>query len=331
MNPAGSGTIAFGPVPSRRLGRSLGINNIPPKICSYSCIYCQVGVTDTKECEPRPFYPPHRVLEEVSEHLAAVRARGEPIDFLTFVPDGEPTLDSALGETIRLLTPLRIPIAVISNGTLLDRPEVQAALHLADWVSVKVDAVTETIWRRVNHPHPGLQLEVILEGIRSFAADFDGDLCTETMLVSGVNDSPGSLTPVAAYLAGLDARTSYLSIPTRPPALPGVRAPTERSLNRAYQLLAAELPRVEYLIGDEGEDFATTGDVGNDILATTAVHPLRESAVAAMLEKSHAPWRVVNELLSSGVVRRVEYRGERYYLRSYHRSPPPQDSDTSTR
>ena len=108
--------VAFGPIPSRRLGKSLGINNIPPKVCTYSCLYCQVGPTMERSTEPRAFYPPEQIADAVGAHVEAVRAQGETIDHLTFAPDGEPTLDIGLGESIRLLRPLGIPIAVTSTS-----------------------------------------------------------------------------------------------------------------------------------------------------------------------------------------------------------------------
>ena len=134
-------TIAFGPVPSRRLGRSLGINNIPPKSCSYSCLYCQVGTTHGKTVVPQAYYPPTAIRDAVESQLGKARAANEAVDYLTFVPDGEPGLDENLGESIELLRPLGIPIAVISNASLLWREEVRAATGKADWVSVKVDSV----------------------------------------------------------------------------------------------------------------------------------------------------------------------------------------------
>ncbi len=309
--------ITFGPVPSRRLGRSLGINNIPAKVCSYSCIYCQVGTTVTTEIERRQFYPPDRILREVTAHIEAARKQGEQIDYLTFVPDGEPTLDAGIRESINLLRPLGIPIAAISNGSMLWRSEVRAALAEADWVSVKVDAVDGDIWRRVNHPHSDLEISQVLEGIRRFSDEFDGDLCTETMLVSRVNDTPESLSAVAGYLSDLDVKTTYLSVPTRPPALPGVRPPDEWVLNQAFHLLDRRLPRVEYLIGYEGDAFAATGEMATDVLSISAVHPLRSSAIDEMLAGSGTTWDVIEALLSDGRLKRVDYEGERYYLRSY--------------
>jgi wyosine [tRNA(Phe)-imidazoG37] synthetase (radical SAM superfamily) len=141
-----SALTIFGPVPSRRLGRSLGIGNVPAKTCSYSCVYCQVGPTPATEIEPRKFWPAGAVVEAVTRHVEKLRERGEGIDFLTFVPDGEPTLDADLGEEIDGLRALAIPVAVISNGSLSFREEVRAALSKADWVSLKVDAVDEATW-----------------------------------------------------------------------------------------------------------------------------------------------------------------------------------------
>ncbi len=308
--------ITFGPIPSRRLGHSLGINNIPPKACSYSCIYCQVGPTRHPEIQPRAFYPPQEIRRQVTAHLDALAQRGEPVDYLSFVPDGEPTLDRHLGEAIDLLRPLGLPIAVISNASLTWQPAVRAALAKADWLSLKVDAVDPAIWRRVNRPYPGLNLEAILAGIATLARDFQGTLTTETMLVAGVNDSPASLDAVADFLAGIHPAVAHLLAPIRPPAEPTVRPPDPRSLSRAYGVMSARLHRVECLFGYEGDAFAFTGKIGEDILAITAVHPLREEALRALLAKAGADWSLVEGLVRAGRLQLVDYEGHRYYRRT---------------
>ena len=198
--------IAFGPVPSRRLGQSLGINNVTTKACSYTCVYCQVGQTTEKIIEPQAFFSPTQIHEAVATRVRKLRARGLAIDYLTFVPDGEPTLDIALGESIEVLRDLDIPIAVITNGTLLWRRDVRARLARADLVSVKVDTVHEDGWRRVNLPHRDLSLDKILQGIREFAAGFGGTLITDTMLIAGINDDAASLTDTADFLAEIAPR-----------------------------------------------------------------------------------------------------------------------------
>jgi wyosine [tRNA(Phe)-imidazoG37] synthetase (radical SAM superfamily) len=137
--------IPFGPVPSRRLGRSVGINNIPAKTCSYSCVYCQLGRTSKLRLERGLFYEPERVLRDVEDKIHWARRNEESIDYLTFVPDGEPTLDRRLGEEIRSLRRLGLKIAVITNSSLLWRSDVREDILPADWVSLKVYAVSPDI------------------------------------------------------------------------------------------------------------------------------------------------------------------------------------------
>jgi len=160
--------ITFGPVPSRRLGRSLGINNIPPKICTYSCIYCQLGKTSKMKIEPQVFYSSSQIFKEVQEKVEKSREKGELIDYLTFVPDGEPTLDINLGQEIKLIKSLGIKIAVITNSSLIDKKIVQENLTKADLISFKIDSVEEEIWRKVDRPNRNLSLKDILNSLDLF-------------------------------------------------------------------------------------------------------------------------------------------------------------------
>jgi len=307
--------ITFGPVPSRRFGRSLGINNIPPKVCSYSCAYCQLGRTDRMLVDRRTFFETAQVVDAVLHRVGEARDDGESIDFLAFVPDGEPTLDLSLGATIRTLKDLGIPIAVITNGSLLNQREVREDLLEAECVSVKVDAVMDPSWRRVDRPHGRLSLASILEGARRFASEFPGRLLTETMLLHGLNDDEDSLRATAAFLEELRPDRSYLSVPTRPPAEPWARAPGEAALARAFGIFCATMASVELLTAYEGDAFASTGDPGQDLLSITAVHPMRESAVRRTLQAAGAGWDVVSALMQSGELVEVEHEGHRYYLR----------------
>ncbi len=309
--------IAFGPIPSRRLGRSLGINNIPPKTCTYSCVYCQVGRTTAMALERRAFFAPEDIFEAVKAKVEAARRHGEGVDYLTFVPDGEPTLDVNLAREVELLRPLGVKVAVITNSSLLWRDDVRADLARADWVSVKVDAADEEAWRRVNRPHGELRLATVLNGISAFAKTFEGTLVTETMLARDVNDGAEQLRKVAAFLAGLNPSAAYLSIPTRPPAEEGVEAPDEEVVNAAFQILAKAVPRVECLIGYEGDAFAFTGNVEDDILSITAVHPMREEAVADLLARAGASRAAVDKLVADGMLAEVEFDGKKFYVRKF--------------
>jgi wyosine [tRNA(Phe)-imidazoG37] synthetase (radical SAM superfamily) len=310
--------LTFGPVPSRRLGRSLGVNNIPaqdlPKICTYSCVYCQLGRTLMMTVERQTFYPPEEIRDAVYEKVGQLQAAGEAVDYLTFVPDGEPTLDIHLGQAIELLRPLGIPIAVITNASLIWRSDVRAQLCKADWVSLKLDAVTEATWRRIDRPQGALSLKEILAGARAFAGSFTGKLATETMLVAGVNDAPATVREVAEFVALLQPAVAYLAIPTRPPAEGWVRPPDAAAINQAYQIFAEKVAQVEYLIGYEGNAFACTGDVVEDLLAITAVHPMRSDAVDEFLARAGADWSVVDKLIAQGKLAQAEYGGRTFFM-----------------
>ncbi len=310
--------IAFGPVPSRRLGRSLGINNIPPKICTYSCVYCQLGRTISMQVKRRAFYELEKVLQDVRDKVEKTRDSGEEIDYLTFVPDGEPTLDINLGREIERLKSLGIKIAVISNSSLIWREDVREELMKADWVSLKMDALQEKTWRKVNRPYGTLELEAILDGALEFASNFRGELSTETMLVEGINDTDDNLRAVADFLVRLSPSTAYLAIPTRPPAEEWARPPDEETINRAYQVLDEKLDHVEYLIGYEGNAFSFTGDVEDDLLSITSVHPMREDAVDEFLVQADADWAVVHQLIDQGQLVRIDHKGKAFYMRKLH-------------
>ncbi len=313
--------ITFGPVPSRRLGRSLGINNIPPKVCSYSCVYCQVGKTLQMETEPRDFYRPEEIQMEVAARLDALSVKGGTVDYLTIVPDGEPTLDRNLGKTIELLRPLGSKIAVISNGSLLWQPKVRQALQKADWVSVKIDTTEARIWSRINRPHPHLRLDQVLNGIRTFAEEYSGVLTTETMLVKDINDTRENIIGVRDFIAPLPPFKAYLAIPTRPCAEKGIFPPAESQVTNAYHLFKEKIPKVECLIEYEGDNFSTTGNVVEDIVAITSVHPMREEAVKKLLSKAEADWTVVEQLIKKGELVITEYRGDRFFMRRFRRIP----------
>lgn len=306
--------IAFGPVPSRRLGSSLGINHIPPKHCPYSCVYCQVGRTTTLETTCRDFYPLDQILQEVERKISDSSTIGQVIDYLTLVPDGEPTLDRNLGKLIEGLKPFGIPIAVISNASLIDHKEVQDALLQADWISLKVDTVIETDWHRMNRPHRRLLLSPILTSILNFRSRYHGELVTETMLVSGINDSDTAIRNLSAYLLELQPFKSYLSIPTRPPAEAWVQPPDANTLQRIFEILTVKVSFVDLLFETEASDFISTGNIIEDILSIIAVHPIREEALRKMVTQAGADWMVVEELIASKKITFIHYRGERFYL-----------------
>jgi wyosine [tRNA(Phe)-imidazoG37] synthetase (radical SAM superfamily) len=309
--------LSYGPVPSRRLGQSLGINNIPAKVCSYFCLYCQVGKNTETSIQRRTFYQPEDIFRDVQARVLQAREKGAAIDYLAFVPDGEPTLDANLGASIRMLHSLEIPIAVITNASLISRPDVQNDLALCDWVSLKMDAVREEIWKKIDRPHGRLKLPDILQGMRDFSRTFKNTLVTETMLVQNVNDQEKDIQDIADFLKEISPATAYLAVPTRPPAQKNVQAAGQNALVAAYEIFSQRLDRVEYLVGYEGDAFASTGDIGRDILGITAVHPMRKNALETLLNKNNAGWDVVQNLLDQGLLVQSRYQGHEFYLRQW--------------
>jgi len=307
--------ITFGPVPSRRLGRSLGINNIPPKICTYSCIYCQLGKTSNMKIQPQVFYPPSKIFKEVQKKVEKSREKGELIDYLTFVPDGEPTLDINLGQEIKLIKSLGIKIAVITNSSLIDKKIVQENLTEADLISFKIDSVEEEIWRKVDRPNRNLSLKDILNSMLKFKEIFKGKIITETMLVKDINDNNQHIRKVADFLGQLKPSRAYLSIPIRPPAENRVQSPSEEVINQDYHIFKEKVDQVECLIGYEGNAFAFTGEVEEDILSITSVHPMREDAMKDFLRRANSDWLVIERLIKQGKLAESEYEGHKFYIR----------------
>jgi len=267
------------------------------------------------QVERETFYQAEEIARSAEAKVKQVREKGEPIDYLTFVPDGEPTLDANLGKEIELVSSLGIKVAVISNASLIWREDVRQDLQKADWVSLKIDTVDKEIWRRINRPQKTLPLEAILEGMLRFANAFEGELTTESMLIQGINDGSEEIERVAGFLAELKPDKAYLAIPTRPPAKRTITAASEPVINMAYQIFNRRLSNVEYLIGYEGNAFAFTGNVEDDLLSITSVHPMREEAVMELLRKADTGWGVIEKLIKDGSLTELEYQGKKFYMR----------------
>lgn len=310
--------IAFGPVPSRRLGQSLGINNVPSKHCSYSCVYCQVGTTQSRQIQRQSYYNPHDVFRQVHQKWKKAKSLAKSIDYLTFAPNGEPTLDTALGEEIALLKPLQTKVAIITNSSLLCYDDVRQHLAKVDLISLKVDAMSASVWQAINRPHPTLQFENVVDGILSFAEEYEGTLITETMLVKGINDNQDELQKISEFLSMVKPSKAYIGVPTRPPAEFWVHPPSEPHLNMAYQIFVEKLGlhHVEYLIGYEGNTFVFTGNVQQDLLSITSVHPMRKDAVKSFLAQANAAWDVIETLIQEKKIVELPYQGHIFYLRT---------------
>lgn len=261
------------------------------------------------------FFSPGEIIAEVENKIRQSRDTGEQVDYLTIVPDGEPSLDLNLGKLIDGLKRFGIPVAVITNSTLLSDVAVMEEIFRADYVSLKLDAAGQETLKKINRPLKGIRFDRLVDGITQFAKTYPGKLVTESMLVMGLNDSADSVKGIAELLKGLEPSTAYISTPTRPTAVSGLQPSDEKTLTAAFQVFRDHALHTEFLIGYEGDAFASSGDARKDILSITAVHPMKESAVIALLDKTGDDFSMVQDLIREGQIKRTKYRDGTFYSR----------------
>jgi wyosine [tRNA(Phe)-imidazoG37] synthetase (radical SAM superfamily) len=177
----------YGPVPSRRLGLSLGVDLVPKKICTYDCIYCQIGRPTLQTVERKEYVPARLILRDVRE---ALHKWGEKINYIAISGSGEPCLNTAIGKVIQGIKEMtKIPVAIITNGSLLYLAEVRQALRAADVIMPSLDAVSSSVFQTINRPFPSLDIEQIIKGLAAFREEYKGQIWLEILLCRGVNDA----------------------------------------------------------------------------------------------------------------------------------------------
>lgn len=302
----------FGPVPSRRLGRSLGIDVIPAKTCSYDCVYCESGRTTHLTLKREAFVSPDRVMADLEDFF-----RGHPdgADVLTFSSAGEPTLYEPLGGLIRDIKKhySRLPLVVLTNGSLLWDSGVRRDLMAADRVVPSVDAVTPDVFARVNRPHPGLDLPSILEGMEAFRREYRGELHIEVVVVAGINDGAAELSAIAHAVERLKAGRVELNTVVRPPADRGTRGLSPSEMAAALEYFPKEKTRI---IGCFQGVSAGSRDasVAGRVLELVGRRPCTASEMAVSLgvPAAELEWAIEGLLRENRLVRR--FFNEREYL-----------------
>jgi len=192
---------------------------------------------------------------------------------------------------------------------------VRDDLHEADWVSLKVDSISQDIWKKIDRPHGSLKLQKILDGILEFSNSFKGFLATETMLIQDINTTSEEVEKIANFIKELHAKKSYISIPIRPPAEKWAKTPEEKNLTLAYQIFVENNIPTEYLIGYEGNAFAYTGNIEEDLLSIMSVHPIREDGVVELLKKAKANWSIIESLIEQGKIIETSYKDNKFYMK----------------
>ncbi|MBU1259726.1 MAG: radical SAM protein [Planctomycetes bacterium] len=296
----------FGPVPSRRLGRSLGIDLIPSKTCTFDCLYCQVGLTTLKTIERKSWIPVDEIIAELKDKLST-----KP-DCITLSGSGEPTLYSNCGRLIGEIKKITsVPIAVITNGSLLFMPDVRKDIKNADIVIPSLDAGDEETFKKINRPATGITFDKVLRGLVDFRREFTGKYWLEVFLVAGLNDSDEQIDKLAACIEKIRPDKVQLNTVTRPPA-EDVRAVSHQRLEQIAQRI---YKNTEVIADFKSDD--KTGDLkvkSDDIVEMLKRRPCSVEDIASGLKMSKLEvLKHIEKLISSGRIEPVRQNDRIYY------------------
>ena len=271
----------YGPVPSRRLGISLGISPIPKKTCNFSCIYCQLGRTDIMTNTRKMFFPVQKIMSEFDE----VFKKGIFFDVVTIVGEGEPTLYLGLGELIDAIKQRTDkPVALITNGALLYDSDLRREVAKADIALPTLDAYNEASFRKINRPFGQLSFESVNAGLIAFSEEYEGQLWLEIMLMAGINDDDDSLSKYEQALKKIKYDRLYLNTPVRPPAEAGVESISCEAMNKA----AARLGGISIdLLVSQGFHSEIEDDY-EAILGIIKRHPMNQFEIRSFLESRNS-------------------------------------------
>ena len=297
----------FGPVPSRRLGRSLGVDLVPFKTCSYDCIYCQLGRTTNKTTQRKEWVPIDRVIKQLSSKLDS-----KP-DYITLSGSGEPTLFSRLEELISRIKGITdIPVAVLTNGSLLWLPEIRNALKSADMVVPSLDAGSSQIFQYVNRPHSDITFSKMLDGLVKFRDEYSGKYWLEVFLLAGVTTTETEINRLKTCISSIQPDKVQVNTVTRPPAEGFAEAVPQKQL----QIITEKLYEKAEVIADysdvhKQQDFSSQRE---DVLTLLKRRPCSVEDIAAGLGlHRNEVVKYVEELSSEGKIEAKPQNQRLYY------------------
>jgi len=264
----------YGPVPSRRLGQSLGVDLVPSKTCNFQCIYCQLGKTTNLTNERRNYYPKNAILSELKQNIEKNR---DDFDYITFVGSGEPTLYKDLKELILKTKQIsNKPICVITNGSLLGNDEVKEALMLTDVVLPSLDAGDEKSFISINRPHPSIKYNSVIRGLIDFKRDFKGQYCIEIMLIKGINDSKEELLKIKKKMDLIKPDRIDINVPIRPPTENWVEIPTKNVLSLVREIYGKYY---DITYPEKGKFGTYSLDFEKELITIIERHPMRQEQI----------------------------------------------------
>ncbi len=298
----------FGPVLSRRLGFSLGVDLVPFKTCSLDCIYCQVGRTTHKTLERRDYIS----LESVVSELKGALKQNQKIDYVTLSGSGEPTLNIDLGRIITSIKEITdIPVAVLTNGTLLHLESVRDELMEADLVVPSLDAASQEIFCEINQPHPDLNVTQMISGLKSFKKVFPGKMWLEVMMVKGLNDIPEEIEKLKSVISSIDFDKIQLNTTVRPAGDKVIEPVKNEDLNKIKELLGEQC---EVVAGFEENQNTIETDIPEKIINIIRRRPLNLSEISDSLGMPKGrTTKYVYLLERQGRIESITYGSDLYY------------------
>jgi wyosine [tRNA(Phe)-imidazoG37] synthetase (radical SAM superfamily) len=297
----------FGPVPSRRLGHSLGLDVVPPKVCTMDCVYCELGPTTERTICRKRWVDVDAVLRDLEARLA----EGPVVDTITLSGSGEPTLNDGLGELMAGVRKLSDrPLAVLTNASLMTDDDVRSALAGADIVAPSLDAVTPDVFERVNRPHPSLDVAEIGSAVADFTKTFRGRVLLEILFVKGMNDSPDEVRLLAEAVERIAPEVVHVNTVVRPPAVPGIEGLAPPELESVARRLG---PRAEVIAGPALASQRRVSEARERVLEMASRRPVTLDDVCSALGIARpAAVKVLGSLTDDGVLELVR-RGEKQY------------------
>ncbi len=299
----------FGPVPSRRLGLSLGVDLLPPKTCNMDCIYCELGKGGGTVCQVREYSSFQEIKEEIRQ-VAIENPR--PFDCLTFTASGEPTLHSRLGDLIRFAKGVcGKPVVILTNAGLSEREDVRRSLALADFVLPSLDAATPKVFRKINRPDPCLSLEGVIDGLAKLKEEMQGQMWLEIVLVRGFNDTDSEVTALKGAISKIKPDRVQLNTVVRPPAEEFARPVSKR---RMLEIRSELGPGTEIIV-----DFSKRLKEGSPLLLETEIldmlkrRPLSCKDIKELFGEFEKVDEILSRLLKRGIIDRREVDNRSFY------------------
>jgi len=301
----------FGPVPSRRLGRSLGVDLIPYKTCSFDCVYCELGPTTCHTKERRSYKDMDAICSELQERLENLK--GE-LDYITLAGSGEPTLNSDLGliiEKIKSMTDC--PLAILTNSSLLSDPLVRSELKPLDLIVPSLDAVSSKAFQRINQPVKGIDIKMIIDGLIRLRKEFKGNIWLEVLVCSGINDNDSELDLIKKAAERIRPDRVQINTVFRPPSIEGIAPVSKERLEEIEAFMGPMAQAVGRVAGKKGQ-------LSGSRSVRTRIHMLLKRRPCTLQDISEALCiprleviKILDQMIDIGEICRIGHQNMYYY------------------